>query len=237
MLPLAAKNIRSVAGRVNKVEEHRVEKPELGKKEQLVFEIAQLEWDMFQHVYNTGGRASCQDNPDTFFKMRMSQWLVYSEEVLESYKADCLRAIENGDNLLWQKYARMMETTYPEEYENVKQYLPEIPKESMEKVEEIVKIHMEWDADVVERYPNIRKRDRVATTGEDHPLAGSSMESYLRCELMSYSEKTRNLIYQETKEAYAQGENTLRDIIANETRFYGYDSLEEAEKKHGEIKI
>ena len=142
---------------------------ELGKKEQLVFEITQFEWDMFQHVYNTGGRASCQDNPDTFFKMRMSQWLAYSEEVLESYRADCVRAIENGDNLLWQKYARMMETTYPEEYENVKQYLPEISDESREKVEEIVKIHMEWDACMAEHYPNIRERGRVATTGEDDP--------------------------------------------------------------------
>lgn len=113
---------------------------ELGKKEQLVFEITQFEWDMFQHVYNTGGRASCQDNPDTFFKMRMSQWLAYSEEVLESYKADCVKAIENGDNLLWQKYARMMETTYPEEYENVKQYLPEISTESREKIEEVVRM-------------------------------------------------------------------------------------------------
>ena len=80
---------------------------EIGKKEQLVFEITQLEWDMFQHVYNTGGRASCQDNPDTFFKMRMSQWLAYSEEALESYKEDCVKAIENGDNLLWQKYAQI----------------------------------------------------------------------------------------------------------------------------------
>ena len=210
---------------------------ELGKKEQLVFDITQLEWDMFQHVYNTGGRASCQDNPDTFFKMRMSQWLAYSEEVLQSYKADCVRAIENGDNLLWQKYARMMETTYPEEYENIKQYLPEISKESREKIEEIVRIHMEWDAYMAEHYPNIRKRGRVATTGEDNVAAGSSMESYLRCELMSYSEETRELIYRETKEAYAQGENTLKEIITNETRFYGYETLEEAEKRHGERKI
>lgn len=210
---------------------------ELGKKEQLVFEITQLEWEMFQHLYNTGGRASCQDDPDTFFKMRMSQWLAYSEEVLESYREDCVKAMEAGDNLLWQKYARMMETTYPEEYENVKQYLPEISAESREKIEEIVKIHMEWDAYMAKHYPNIRKRGRVLTTMEDGKTAGSSMESYLRCELMSYSERTRELFYQETKDACAKGENTLKEIITNETRFYGYESLEEAERKHGEIKI
>lgn len=207
--------------------------PELGEKEKLVFEITQLEWDMFQRVYNTGGRAECQDNPDTFFKMRMSQWLAYSEEVLESYKADCLKAIENGDNLLWQKYARMMETTYPEEYEGVKQYLPEISDEDRAKIEELVKIHTEWDAWMAEHYPNIRKRGRVTRTAEDSPEAGSSSESYLRCELMTYSEKTRDLIYKEIKQAYENGENILKDIIANETRFYGYESLEEAEKKHG----
>ncbi len=211
--------------------------PELGKKEALVLEITQLEWEMFQHVNNTGGRASCQDNPDTFFKMRMSQWLAYSEEVLESYKADCLSAMEKGDNLLWQKYARMMETTYPEEYDALKQYLPEISEESRAQIEEIVKIYVEWDAFMAQRYPNIRSRGRVATTGEDSELAGSSMESYLRGELMSYSEKTRNLIYREVKEAYEKGENLQRDMIANETRFYGYSSLEEAEKRHGEIRI
>lgn len=211
--------------------------PELGKKEALVLEITQLEWEMFQHVNNTGGRASCQDNPDTFFKMRMSQWLAYSEEVLESYKADCLAAMEKGDNLLWQKYARMMETTYPEEYDALKQYLPEISEESRAQIEEIVKIYVEWDALMAQQYPSIRSRGRVATTGEDSEFAGSSMESYLRGELMSYSEKTRNLIYREVKEACEKGENLQRDIIANETRFYGYKSLEEAEKRHAEIRI
>jgi len=233
---LREESVRDPAKRRNR-KEGKSKMPEAGKKEALIFEITQLEWEMFQHVNNTGGRASCQDNPDTFFKMRMSQWLVYSEEVLESYKADCLAAMESGNNLLWQKYAWMMETTYPEEYEAVKRYLPEIPEKSREKIEEIVKIHVEWDAWMAEHYPNIRKRGRVATTEEDNESAGSSMESYLRGELMSYSEKTRDLIYRETKEAYARGENLLKDIIANETRFYGYESLDEAERKHGEIKI
>lgn len=205
---------------------------EVSVREKLIFEIAQMEWEMFQHVYNTGGRASCQDDPDTFFKMRMSQWLVYSDELLESYANDCREAFAEGRNFYFEKYTRMMETTYPEEYEKVKQYLPEVSEKRRELAEKIVTVHLQWDEEVMRSYPGIRERGRVVHTAQDSQAAGSSMESYLRAELLTYSEKTLSLLWSETEAARADKGNLVKDIIENETKFYGYASLEEAEIKH-----
>lgn len=207
---------------------------EVSEREQLIFDIAQTEWELFQNVRNTGGRAYCQDNPNTFFKMRMSQWMVYSDEVLRSYYNDCYDALAEGRNLVFEKYARMMESTYPEEYEELKDILPDV-SDKTDIVEKIVQINLEWDADMLRNYPNLRNRGRVMTTAEDGEEAGSSMESYLRGELLTYSMHTLELIYRETVQAYEKGESLLKQTIANETLFYGYASLEEAEEKHGRM--
>lgn len=204
---------------------------DISEREQLIFDIAQTEWELFQQVYNTGGRASCQDDPDTFFKMRMSQWMVYSDEVLHSYLEDCRQAVAEGRNPVFEKYGRMMESTFPEEYEEIKSHLPDV-SDKAEIVEKIVKINLEWDADMLHDYPNLRKRGRVLTTAEDGIMNGSSMESYLRGELLTYSMRTLELIYRETMEAYEKGESLLKQTIANETLFYGYSSLEEAEARY-----
>ena len=157
--------------------------------------------------------------------------MVYSDEALHSYLDDCRQAYEEGRNLMFEKYGRMMESTFPEEYEEVKKHLPDVA-DKVEIVDRIVKINLEWDAEMLRDYPNLRKRGRVLTTAEDGIMAGSSMESYLRGELLSYSKRTLDLIWQETLAAYEKGESLLRQTIANETLFYGYRSLEEAEAKH-----
>ena len=203
----------------------------VSEREQLIFEVAQTEWELFQQVYNTGGRASCQDDPDTFFKMRMSQWMVYSDEVLLSYREDCEKACKEGRNVIFEKYGRMMESTFPEEYEGIKEHLPDVT-DKLDIVEKIVKVNLEWDAEMMKEYPNLRKRGRVATTAEDGIMAGSSMESYLRGELLTYSKRTLELVWKETEEAYNKGESLLKQTITNETLFYGYQSLEAAEARY-----
>ena len=208
---------------------------QVSETEQLIFDIAQVEWELFQNVQNTGGRASCQNDSDTFFKMRMSQWMVYSKETLESYMEDLESSIKQGRNLIFEKYGFMMETTYPEEFEEIKEHLPEVSPETEKMINEMADIHVKWDKEVYEKYPHIRENGRVFRSSEDSVYNGSSSESYLKGEYKTYSPKTVELIYGQVKKAEEKGENLLERIIENEVKFYGYESLEDAEKKQNEM--
>ncbi len=207
---------------------------QVSETEQLIFDIAKTEWELFQNVQNTGGRASCQNDSDTFFKMRMSQWMVYSEETLKSYQRDLENSIKEGRNLIFEKYGFMMETTYPEEFEGIKEHLPKVSPEMEKMIDEMADIHVKWDKEVYEKYPHIRENGRVFRSSEDSVQNGSSSESYLKGEYKTYSRETVGLIYKQVKQAVDAGENLLEKIIENEVRFYGYQSLEDAEKKQSE---
>ena len=85
-------------------------------KDELIDAIVQLEWPMFAGVNNEGGKAACQMDLATFRIMRISQYSAWGEELLESCLADLRAAQNQGRNLMTEKYARMMKTTFPDEY-------------------------------------------------------------------------------------------------------------------------
>ena len=82
------------------------------------------------------------DNPDdwnTFSIMRRSQYMTWNEELLTSYRNDLAEADSNGWNLITEKYARMMESTSPEQYRELKKNLPVRSPERIAIQEEIIK--------------------------------------------------------------------------------------------------
>ena len=58
------------------------------EREALIDEVIEREWEQFQYVQNEGGRASCQDDHETFVIMRKSQFMNWTQELLESYRQD-----------------------------------------------------------------------------------------------------------------------------------------------------
>jgi len=202
----------------------------MSKKDGLVSKVIEREWDMFQNVENIGGKASCQQNYQTFEIMRYSQAMSWSEETLESYLEDLQNAQKNKRNLLTEKYARMMESTSPLEYARIESLLPPLDPEVREIIDRIITIMINWEEEVIEKYPYIAGRGRPLRSSEDTPYA-TSIETYLRGELSTYSLKTLKLFLENILNQKAENINGSELIHINTVKRYGYKSLEEANEK------
>ena len=195
----------------------------------LIEDIIALEWIEFQKVNNEGGRASCQDNWAGFQIFRRSQFLAWDHETLESYFKDLNSAIYNGRNLLTEKYARMMEKTAPEDYQTIKNDLPPITGEKEKLIEAISQINIRWAEEFSQKYPKISGRGRPIHTYEDGPY-DTSIETYIRGEISTYSENTLKLYYKHISQLLGNNKNLTEMIMENTVREYGYISLDQAEK-------
>ncbi len=203
------------------------------EREALISGIVALEWAMFQKTQNAGGRADCQDDWNTFEIMRVSQAQIWADDTLESYLRDLEQAAERGENLIAYKYAYMMERTYPEEYERIKSMLPEPSALKLSLVEEICAIHGGWTIEARLRYPRLAARGRPVSREAEKGSGWASIDSYLRGELLTYSERTLELCLRDTKKANERGENLTLAILKNTAAAYGYRSLEDLESALG----
>ncbi|MGD9159243.1 MAG: DUF4125 family protein [Desulfobacteraceae bacterium] len=200
------------------------------ESEQIIKKILALEWDMFTSVKNVNGRASCQDDKKTFLIMRKAQADVWSTDTLTSYLDDLESANRESINFMSIKYARMMEVTFPDEYENIKDRLPPISESVHSLVSEITKYHLDWSIEASKKYPKLFSLGRPVATAGTQAQHTISIENYLRSELLTYSEKTLKLCLKDTKEAFDNIRNLSVEILGNTAKSYGYDSLEEIEK-------
>lgn len=197
-------------------------------REKLINEIADMEWDMFQRVHNNGGRASCQNDPETFYGMRCGQFLAWETPVLESYARDLKSAQESGRNLLAEKYLRMMESTFPREYELQKARLPEVSERAARLAEEICMEMIAQTAALRERFPLVGGAGRPLYSSEDRP-GDTSVETYQRCELLTYSEQTLEKLHTQVFEMKERGESLALAELENSVCHYGYENIRQAE--------
>ncbi len=191
---------------------------------EIISEILTLEWDMFQKVNNLGGRASCQDNFETFKIMRKAQLSAWDLKTIESYKNDLEEANKINRNLISEKYARMMEYTHNVEYEKLKDKLFSLNPTVLSIVEKILQLNSEEEEKLKQMYPYLRKRGRQDNGRE------VSVDIYLKGELLTYSEKTLNLLLNHMINLKKKGESLAEKINENMVKEYGYSSLEQAEE-------
>ena len=199
-------------------------------KNALIDRIVELEWKAFDKVHNQGGRASCQDDFQTFSIMRKSQYMLWDEEMLESFISDFEEANKKGWNLITEKYGRMEETSAPAEYEKIKDSLPAIPEEKKQIIEAIVEIQTGMMEEFAKEYPKAAGEARSIHTSEDTPY-NTSYETYLRGEISTYSDRTLSLYGRFVAGCARNGRNIAKETITNSALLYGYASLDDMERK------
>ncbi len=199
-------------------------------KDKLIEKIVSLEWKAFDKVENQGGRASCQDDWQTFLIMRKSQYMLWDEEMLTSFIADFEAADKRGWNLITEKYGRMEESTAPEEYAKIKDSMPKISEEKKQIIEAIVGIQTGMMEEFAKEYPKAAGEARCIHTYEDTSY-DTSYETYLRGEISTYSDMTLSLYGRFVARMAQTGRNIAKETIANSALLYGYASLDDMESK------
>ena len=191
-------------------------------KDAVVNDIINREWAMFQKTQNIGGRASCQDQYDTFYANRYSQHSIWSDDTLESYRNDLIAAEMAGRNLISEKYAHMMEFTDPDYYNaNLKAHLPVLSQEKAQLIAQIVSLQLIGYQKYADLFPALARAGRPAAVSH----SDTSIRDYSIGEYRTYSETTLSLLLRDVKRM----DNPVMEIQEKLVSFYGFGSLQEAE--------
>ncbi|MFQ9515828.1 MAG: tetratricopeptide repeat protein [Eubacterium sp.] len=199
------------------------------KRDEIIDEIVKLEFEAFDKVQNVGGRAECQNNWPFFYVMRKSQYMTWTDEMLECIRNLWQQNKHKGWNMITEKYGRMMEYTAPEEYEQIKDNFPEKSERTIAIVNQIAQIQVGWMQDFAGQYPKLAANARDITSDADE-LDNTSYETYLKGELLTYSDELLKMYARFIVGLAREGKNLAQMTIENTAHLQGYKSLDEAEQ-------
>lgn len=179
-------------------------------KEILITDVVSNEWEMFTNTNNIGRRSSCQDQKGNFIASRAAYWNMFDEQVLSSYLKDLSNAKSNKINLAAQKYGYMMESTDPDYFKTIKHLLVPVNDKKLKLVDSIMLIYMKWEESLISS--SLDNKNRVLYKQYDSKY-NTSVETYMRGELTSYSEETLSLILAQFLKNVSDGENPVKNYL------------------------
>jgi len=198
--------------------------------EDIIESIILMEWDFFDKVQNEGGRAFCQDDWDTFSKMRRSQYMAWSVPLLESWKADLICAREEGRNPLTEKYGYMMCISDSQNNEETARCLPPVPFGKKQAARRIADRLIPQNEAFRCKYPHVSGRGRPLRTSDEPAASWTSIETYELGELWTYSQRTLEL-FEENLDAFEKKSRSYPEtVVENGLKLRGFESLDQAEE-------
>ena len=96
-------------------------------------------------------------------------------------------------------------------------------------IQKIVKIYLYWEEEIIEKYPKLTAKGRPLHSEYDTPNY-TSIETYLKGELSSYSIKTLKLYYEYIQNCVSNNINLAENNLENIVLEKGYKTIEEAEE-------
>jgi len=191
--------------------------------------VLDVEWGMFTAVNAGAEKASCQEDENTFRAMRTAQFAAWPLDALQSYEEDLNRAARDGRNLIREKYIHMMRTTAPGAYSALAVSIPVPSAEAAALTEQISALLIEETRELFGRYPYISGSARPLLSQAD-TAEQTSVETYNKGELFTYSEKTLSLLFAFIAKIHPTPQPYAYRVLHNTVASYGYNSLEEAER-------
>jgi len=197
--------------------------------EQIINEIVEIEWSMFQKTNNIGGRAWCQDDRRQFEINRRAQFSMWDQDSLESYLKDLRKAQQNGQNLVSLKYAYMMEHTSPAEYEAIREQIPEVGEARQQIIDQLLACTQDWCEAFSRDYPKVSRRGRPITAPKGCGI--TSVMTYAKGEMSTYSLRTLNCLLALYRKYKEEKINLQEAVVGEELRQLSGLALEQIEKQ------